>query len=110
MGDDVVFDAVVDLACDNAPIEQIVLAAIGSVAKNALGPGARHPGNLHELIESCRIYIDALLRCRDGVRITTGGRRLMCRARKTVRKCAAERDHENSPEHPHFHLPILCHS
>lgn len=58
VSDNVVLDAVVDLAGDYAAIEEIVFGAIGPEANDARGPGARHTGNFHQLVDGRGVEID----------------------------------------------------
>ena len=69
MGYDVILDAVVDRAGDDAAIEQLVLGAIGPEADNARRPGVRHSRHLQELVDRCRIDINPVLGGGDGFRL-----------------------------------------
>jgi hypothetical protein len=109
MRDDVILDAIVYLACDNAAIDQVIFAAIGPIANNALGPSVRYARHLHELIQTCCIDIDARVRRGKCVRIALGRRRSICETCEAGRKCTTERDDEDSNGYPHSHMSILRH-
>ena len=67
MGDDVVLDAVVDSAADDAAIEQFILGAIGAEANDAIRPGTRHPRYFQKLIDGRRVDIRAISGSRHGL-------------------------------------------
>jgi len=59
MRNDVVLDAVVYLAGDDASIDEVVLGAVRTVPNDACCPGARHARNLEELLDAGRVDVDA---------------------------------------------------
>lgn len=59
MGNDVVFDAAVDLAGDHSVFQQIGLGAVGTKANNPPGPAWRHAGDLEQFLERGVVDVNA---------------------------------------------------
>jgi len=76
MRDDVILDAVVRLAGDDASIDEVVFGALGPVVNDATGPGTRHARYVPQLIETCWVDIDARVRRGSDVRAGLGRGRL----------------------------------
>jgi len=66
MRNDEVLDAVVDLAGDDAAIDEIVFGVIGAKTDDACRPDTRHSRYLEELIEGRGVDIGSILRRGDG--------------------------------------------
>jgi hypothetical protein len=59
MGDDVVLDAVVDVAGKDTAFQQVLFGPIGAEADDASGPCGWEAGNLGELVDGGAVDVDA---------------------------------------------------
>jgi hypothetical protein len=75
VGDDVILDAVIDVAWKDAAFQQVLFGAVGAEADDARGPGGREAGNFGQLVSGGAVDIDAVGRRRGrfGVRLLKPG-------------------------------------
>jgi hypothetical protein len=106
MRDDVVADALVDLAGDNAIQQQIELGAIGPVADDALRPSRRHAGNGKQLLQAGVVDVHALLRGwrAAGLLRVNGSKHVPLRRQD---RCTAQQAHADDCQDPIPHASIF---
>ncbi len=74
MGYNVVADAAIDFAGQDTLIGEVLFAAVGPEADDALGPGGGHPGDLEQLLDACVIQIHLVFGIDGGVLLRSGGK------------------------------------
>jgi len=113
MRDDVVLDAVVNVAGKHAVIEQVLLGAVRPEAHNSACPTGRHSGNFEKFVNAGVIDVDAHLRRRNWFGLRRGLRIVRLRNRETGLRdrCKAE-DQKRSEGHHKWiakmHAIIFC--
>ena len=111
--DDVIFDAVVDVAGEYAVIEKIPLGAVGAEADDAGGPSGRHAGNLEQFVDAGVVDVDARRGWRSGFGLWRGLRRVVLRMTGDDAQACGEKDNQQRGGERRewlveLHTTILC--